>query len=388
MTDVHLFRPLRRLTATVSVIVIVAACGGGSATTLQPVQPVQPAWSRDVIQDYGAVSATTLQKAVGDAATWLKANPDGIATVHVGAGRFDLSAPAASANVVDLSAVKPGGTGRLVLLGQGPDKTTLVFNNDAVQFYGRSTRHVTVEGFHFTTNQLTVSQGRVVAVGSTTVQLEILPGFPTPLDIFDAALGFGRYLRRYTDDPSGPQLIETDNEQILWSAATAVSGRTYELSVTDPKRQLGFYQVGDLVCIKSKSSGQTYFFTDSSDLVFKNIRWTHMSRGVFRQGSHHISILDSSIERAPAIDGYTPCLSSAAGGPQFGQPSDPATSGNEVRGFVATATGDDAIAFFNSDGVVENARITDSFARGILLNNSPNVTLTNTKLTRNPLLKL
>jgi hypothetical protein len=290
-------------------------------------------------------------------------------------------------NAINLSAISPTGSGRLVILGKGPDLTTLVFNNDVVQFYGRAVNHVTIEGFHFTTNQLTVSQGRVVSVISQSVLLDILEGYPTPADIYHAEVQAGRYLRRYTDNAADPHLIETNNDQVPWSAASLVSGRTYRFSVSDPTHQLAYYKVGDLVCIKSKSRGQTYWFAGSSDLIFKNIRWTHKSRGVFRAGSHTISILDSSIERDAAIAGYRPCLSTPEGGPQFGQPTDPATRGNQVRRFSAKATGDDSIAFFNSDGIVDGAQIDDSFARGILLYKSPNVELNNVGMLRNPVLR-
>jgi hypothetical protein len=366
------------------------SCGGGSASEPGAAQASnsQPSWSRSLDQDYGSVTAKSLQKGVDDAAQWLKANPDGIATISVPEGRFDFSDTGTQTNAIDLSSISPSGKGRLVIAGKGPDRTVLIFNNNVVQFYGRSTNHVTIDGFHFTTNQLTVSQGRVISASTSSVRMEILPGFPLPSDIFNANSNSGRYLRRYTDDPAGPQLIEVNNTQIVWSTTSPVSGRMYDLSVSDPTGQTKYYSVGALVCIKSKSDGQTYWFSGSSDLIFKNIRWTRISRGVFRLGSKNISIIDSSIERDPEINGYMPCLSSAAGGPQFGQPSDPATSGNIVIGFTAMATGDDSIAFFNSSGSVENVTISDSFARGILLNNSPDVTIVNAKLTRNPLLKM
>jgi hypothetical protein len=51
------------------------------------------------------------------------------------------------------------------------------------------------------------------------------------------------------------------------------------------------------------------------------------------------------------------------------------------------ATGDDSIAFFNASGIIRNNYVADAFGRGILLHNSPNVTLENNEVLRCPILK-
>jgi len=71
------------------------------------------------------------------------------------------------------------------------------------------------------------------------------------------------------------------------------------------------------------------------------------------------------------------CLSTSGGGPQLGQPHDQPIHNVTVENLRAENTGDDSIAFFNvaSGGVVRNCKISDSFARGILLYNSPTTAL-------------
>ena len=113
-----------------------------------------------------------------------------------------------------------------------------------------------------------------------------------------------------------------------------------------------------------------------------------VTRGVFRGGMSDVKILNSSILRDPPVRGRVPCLASAAGGPQIGQPRDAPTSGDIVRNFTAAGTGDDALAFFNASGSVSNVTIADSFARGILLYRSPGVTLSNVHVQQAPVLRI
>jgi len=82
------------------------------------------------------------------------------------------------------------------------------------------------------------------------------------------------------------------------------------------------------------------------------------------------------------------CLSTSGGGPQLGQPHDQPIHNVTVENLRAENTGDDSIAFFNvaSGGVVRNCKISDSFARGILLYNSSTTLLEGNEVERCPVL--
>ena len=69
---------------------------------------------------------------------------------------------------------------------------------------------------------------------------------------------------------------------------------------------------------------------------------------------------------------------------QIGQPGDGPIYNVTVENLTAENTGDDSVAFFNvvGGGVIKNCMIKDSFARGILLRNSPSTRLINNTLVR------
>ncbi len=185
-------------------------------------------------------------------------------------------------------------------------------------------------------------------------------------------------------------MIEEENEQIPWTRASLIDGLRWRLDLKQ-KKLLANYAKGDLVGIKSKHSkgktefdGQTYWFASGSDFLFRSVRWTHKSRGVFRGGFEKVQIVDCVIDRAPAIQGRTPCLATPGGGPQIGQPNDPATSGHLVKNCRFIAPGDDAVAFFNATGTITGCTIRDSFVRGILVANAPETVLENNTVIRCP----
>jgi len=141
------------------------------------------------------------------------------------------------------------------------------------------------------------------------------------------------------------------------------------------------------VSFKSKHGGQAYWLHGGSDILFKDVTWTHKTRGVFRGGFDNIRFVNCVTDRAAPIHGQTPCLASPGGGPQIGQPHDPKTRGNLVDGCRFIASGDDAVAFFNAEGTIRNCLITDAFARGILLFHSPDTVLENNTVLRCPVEK-
>jgi hypothetical protein len=212
--------------------------------------------------------------------------------------------------------------------------------------------------------------------------LDLQEGFPTPDAIFNPHSDQGRFLRRYTNSRTDPQMISENNEQVPWVSASHVEGQRWEFELK--KNEVANYSQGDLIGIKSKHGGQAYWFDGGSDLVFQSVKWTQKTRGVFRGGFDKIQFLNCVTDRSPAIHGQTPCLASPGGGPQIGQPDDPPTTGNLVKSCRFIASGDDAVAFFNASGEISDCYIRDAFARGILAANSPNAVLTDNTVLRCP----
>ena len=68
---------------------------------------------------------------------------------------------------------------------------------------------------------------------------------------------------------------------------------------------------------------------------------------MFRLGTMDVTIKDCEIARDRPVGGLGWCLSTAGGGPQFGQPKDPWMHKVRVENFFAENTGDDSLAFFN-----------------------------------------
>lgn len=352
-----------------------------SMTTMLSAQAESITWS--VKEKYG-ITADGINKAISDAKDHFKKAPNDQIVLEIAEGSYYLEDNSDREGIIDLTKVQPGPEGRLIFRGQGMDKTTLVFSDDKHAIAGRQTYRVTMSGMHMTRKNYTVSQGHVVSVSPGKIVLDIQPGFPTPQDIFNADSDQGRYLRRYMDSKTDPQLIQEDNAQIAWKSAKQLEGLRWEISLKKGK-EVANYPDGSLVGIKSKHGGQTYWFMGGSDFIFDSIKWTHKTRGVFRGSFDKIQILNCITDRAPAINEQVPCLASPGGGPQIGQPWDKPTNGNIVKNCRFIGSGDDAVAFFHSEGSITGCYIQDAFARGILLSNSPKAIAENNEVIRCPI---
>jgi hypothetical protein len=335
------------------------------------------------------MSAQGIRQAIHEAKTHFRQTPDDVVILEFDEGSFYLEDKGDSKGTMDLSGVEPGPNGRLVFRGQGIDKTILVFADNKHAIYGRDVYRVTMTGMHMTREDYTVSQGLVVETAPGKVVLEIQDGFPTPAMIFNSLSDQGRFLRRYTNSKTDPQLVLEDNEQLPWTRAKHLEGRMWEIELKR-KNQLASYAKGDLIGIKSKHGGetefggQTYWFMSGSDFMFESVKWTQKTRGVFRGGFNKVQFLNCATDRSPPINGQTPCLAAPGGGPQIGQPNDPPTTGNVVKNCRFIASGDDAVAFFNASGTISDCYIRDAFCRGILAANSPNAELANNTVIRCP----
>jgi|GEM_PF-3232283 len=343
------------------------------------------------------ISEAGFDSAITAAHNHFLGNPNDTIIVHISAGTHDISgADGKSINLRSGYLLDPSDKGRLVFQGAGIEQTTLVFvDTNEVQIDGRNVAHVTFRDMHFTRAQYTVSQGTVVAKTSNYVDLEIHEGFPMPNEIVRWSSPQGLYLRRYTPSKTDPLIItDGNNQQVRWSEidshALSTNGQgivTWRM-IRQGGGSLSPYQIGEYVGIKSKHTGNNWFFTGSNDIVFENTRYTHDTRGVFRGGTSNVRFSGCRFERAPPINGQTPCLTAPGGGPQFGQPLPDAVSTNMViESCYIEATGDDCTAFFHvNGGMVSNCVFRDSFARGILLQeDSSNILFKDTLVTRGPI---
>jgi len=337
----------------------------------------------NVQKKYG-ITAEGVQQAVQAAKRHFRKTPNDQIVLEFDAGTFKLDGKDKSLGTIDLSGVKPGPQGRLVFKGAGIDKTTLVFSDNTHAISGRNVFRVTMSDMHMTRQNYTVSQGIVVGSSPGKVVLDIQAGFPTPMDIFNPQSDQGRYIRQYTNSKTDPQIVVENDIQLAWKTATHLGGQRWQLNLVK-RRAVPVYAKGDLLGIKSKHGGQTYWFNKGSDFIFQSIKWTQKTRGVFRGAFDKIQILDCITDRSAPINGQTPCLVSPGGGTQIGQPWDPPTTGNIVRNCTFIASGDDAVAFFHGSGEISGCTIKDAFSRGILLANSPNTATKNNQLTRCPI---
>jgi len=335
------------------------------------------------------VSANGIRQAIQDANTHFSKAPNDVVVLEFDEGSFFLEDKGAGKGAIDLSGVKPGPKGRLIFQGKGVNKTILVFSDNKHAIYGRAVYRVTMADMHMTRKNYTVSQGTVVQIAPGKVVLEVQKGFPTPAKIFNRLSDQGRFLRRYTNSKTDPRLIQEDNEQIPWTRAVHLKDRRWKIELKK-KTKLANYSKGDLIAIKSKHGGttefggQAYWFMGGSDFLFKAVKWTQKTRGVFRGGFNKVRFLNCLTDRSGPINGQTPCLAAPGGGPQIGQPNDPATTGHLVKNCRFIASGDDAVAFFNASGEISGCYIRDAFCRGILVANSPNAVLSKNTVIRCP----
>ncbi len=342
----------------------------------------------------GDVSQSSIARRIADAKGIFQTNPRAVVVIDLPAGTFDLSTGTQGNGTIDVSGVQPGPGGWLIFRGAGATRTILTFNRDFTWIYGRNAHRVAFQNMQMTGHKPTVSQGHVVSVSRGKVVLDIQPGFPSPKQIFNAGrVGpwHGRFLRQYTNDRINPRMIHDAvipvNTQVAWATTQQLAGSRWQMNLINPN-EVAPYHRGDLIGIKSKQTGNTYFFYQSSDITFDHVQWKVKSRGVFRGGTSRVTFSNCRVDRSDPINGQTQCLSTPDGGPQLGQPDDAPTTGHRVENCVFVATGDDSVAFFKASGSVSNCRILDSFARGILLYQSPNVRLTDNEVVRCPILNM
>jgi len=288
----------------------------------------------------------------------------------------------------------PSKGGRLIIEGAGCDNTTLLYPPENFLLNGTNVNHLTVRNLHFNRTRKTTSQGIVEEVGKGWVKVNVEKGYPRIDEIFDNTTHIaghpdhGRWLRRYVMNDGSCQIVQDNNEQVGWSNYTWLGNQNWKLYL-DNRFQRPNYRKGELLGIKSKccGAGETAFYINKGkDIVFESVTFSRQARVVFRWGASNLRFSDINIRR----DSERDCLSTSTGGPQIGHPADPEyvfIHNVTVENLRAHNTGDDSVAFFNvaSGGVIRDCNLRDSFARGILLNNSPTTLLKDNRLVRCPI---
>jgi hypothetical protein len=336
------------------------------------------------------------------------------------------------------------GSGCLVIAGSSWSATTLIVPNGLSTIHGAGVSHLLVANMTIRQPLDAITQGTFVATGEHTLKgigfqsltVDMSPGFPTPLDLFVlnchgssqqgctktgiSSANNNLYMRAYTNT-AAPQLIMSvskldSNGQLAHGFPTYRRVRLiasapirpdpinypnrWEITLSVPMAARAVPSaysgttggVANLICFKY-DHGQAFWFdgggAGSTDIILSGLRWIGASRGSFRRvtasaasGTPGGQFYNSSISRAPPINGQAPCLSNQSGGMQFGQPGDPPIFGSIVDGQDAQASGDDTIAMFNDVGgqpngnggiyprsVVRMPALGNSFSRHIYLFN-------------------
>ncbi len=192
---------------------------------------------------------------------------------------------------------------------------------------------------------------------------------------------FTGFMKAYTNAPNPVSVPSTETisgsvvqNEIEWGSSrlgstyapqppTRVAGHPHRWTLTFAQQQslnpvpTYFTDPSNILCMH-KDSANAFFVIDlagganaGTDVVFSDMVWINEGRGVFR-GVTGAQVLGSSFVRdgTTYAGGQYPCFAVQSGGLQFSQPGDPATYGNLVDNFTATATGDDSVAMFNDVG--------------------------------------
>jgi len=346
----------------------------------------------DIAKEFG-VTPGGIKLAVAAAERALATDATSEVELYLGPGVHSVNE---TGDLFVLDKITPKHPGRLVIRGAGMDATTLVTSGLGVTVFSRASSHVSVRDLTFSRSSRTVTQGVVRSCSADRAVLEISPGFPSPLSIYDASSGQGRYVRAYTDSATDPRLVvdpanngtvwpPTRNAQAAWDDPREVSPGVWSLSL---RGRFEPWQAGALLAVKSKHQQNAYFFDGGDDVAFQRVQWLRHSRGVVRGGISNVLFDGCVVERGSPVLGRAPALATPGGGPQIGQPGDPAVHNVTVSNHSSVGTGDDSIALFHvAQGAVRDSRVSDSFARGILLYDSPSVELSGNDVRRCPVFR-
>ena len=354
-----------------------------------------------------------MQSAINTAVTFYKGCAGGTGTggnytIVVPAGSFDLSAQPQAGNLgqVDFSGVWAC-NGNFAFSGAGAALTSIYTNNSAKTMGANTVNNLTIEGISFLRNDQTglngfsMSAGTYVSdttvAGRDVVTLNILPGYPSPADVFNAYGTQSAYFKAYDNTNITDPLIDPSipNPQLPFDsvvpACTTINGVVQcqltlgKGSVITPSL---YTKPNEIACLKMESS-QFALLNDlgsqlqGNNVGFTDVYWYDSGRLAFR-GLNHPFVTWSALKRRapiPAMNGQYGCFAVWAGGPQFGQPSDPLMTGILFDHFVSEGAADETTEIFNEDpnepaggSVVSNLTMHNGFGDFVALDNACGIT--------------
>jgi hypothetical protein len=276
----------------------------------------------DVNASYG-ISEAGIYSAVEEAARHLKQNCQDQVELYFAPGVWIINQTKIG---IDLSHIQPCEQGRIIVSGADRDTTTLTYTNwHQDTLYARNTRKVTIQNIHFTRSYQTVTQGDLIQNDPGSLVIRLHDGFPTPNELYDACFPAGRFVREYDQNVTDPKIIANTsssvwppsiNKQLPWNGTEQIDTRTWRIYYLRLPNEMGSFTVGNVIGVKSKQCAQAYQFFGGDDFAFFNVRWTKISRGVFRNISN-VHLDNTQILRSEPVVGRVPCMSTYAGGPQF-----------------------------------------------------------------------
>eukprot|EP01051_Picozoa_sp_SAG22_P002152 SAG22_NODE_94_length_20824_cov_230.693718_13_plen_712_part_00 len=364
----------------------------------------------DVEKEYGTIAFETLVEALAAGVNALGKHD--YVTVRIAAGNHVINM---TGDLFTVEAVQAAG--ELAVEGAGMDATVLLLSqgmHDMIK--GSSWRNIAFRDLSFSHTSGQTSKGRVVAVGNSSITLEVHAGFPTPQHILENRYprlrpDQGLYMLQYSTAPPGSALIPAKRTTFANTVNVSVHGalpsynahlpyrcslsetpavnRSVSGYVCDAVRHVGgsrwqfsvrpdetwaslrpFYEqaIGDanvVVGIKAKRGGQAYALADGDGLKFERVRWQGYSRGII-SNSNGILLNETDVSpMPPPVRGHGYATATNGGGPQIKE-----SSNVVVVGHTSQSSGDDSLAFFGiTSGTVTGCVINDGWGAGMLLSN-------------------
>lgn len=340
---------------------------------------------RNVVTYYGvdpADSKLGVAFALSDAEAYLVANPEDTLVLYFPANTYDFHNTTGEG--IKISNFT---SGNLVLRGDGPDLTHLVFHEQgdhAIAVFNSD--YLTIEQMHITRPQISTTQGEVVSVAPGEVVFNVHSGFPDPVDYFYQGLGRGELTLLPFDgsDPLDPKYHPVSEKIKLMDMIDLGSGQ-YR-AVLKNANTLPALVAGDWVALKSKNGGQGIRVVNGSHLLLQQLRFTnHFGTPIRLKNEEAPIVRFVNIDRRGPVNGRVPCFSGPGGGIQLNTASTAAI----VHDCTVVGTADDGIAIFSSDSenltsgaIVEGNTVRDNQARAILITQSINGVCRNNTIIR------
>ncbi len=339
----------------------------------------------DMVEDYSidlTNSITAIETALADAKQHLAANPLDMVELYFPSGEYEFPKGAGGEGEIFINSFT---NGQLVVRGDGPDETTFCFETDpgvGFSFDVRNSRNVSINNLHLTLSEPATSQGTVLSVGSGLIDFEIPEGFPDPVELF-SQVDTSRYefaVFEFTGSDSAPTMAP-DARKIRLSGMQHVSNRTYRATMQEPAQETGLVN-GDRIAIKSKNDGGgSIRFLNCENVILCHLKYTGIAGNpVVLRNVSGVSVHNILVDRADAINGIVPHLSTPYGGIQL-----MGANGVTIEDCVIIGTADDGIGHFvaqNSNVVVRNCIFQDNHSRGIYMNGVVNGLYENNTLIR------